>query len=1249
MESRTICISNLTPSTTLTTLLNQIPFKVEFVKLLNKNAISLCYISLTSNTQARKLLAYFSKNWHSFQQNMSSPHATYTLIESHDYLKQKTYQYIIDGASRAIKLQFQYTAGDWLRKSVSKPYSDAGSGDIQYSESPDNKHPIVDDRQDNTVGNTLGKCKTGLNDSSAAIASDAEINDGEGLKINTGDTSIDENNRVSNTIELMHALKIDDAPQNSLKNNIDTNKHGVHININNENEKPYEVVNKNNNKNESWSGVLSRHYNDSIIKDNSIDVNDKNNANPVESTDLIAHEKLNNNSRDRDGLSKNLQFHDEVELGELPKIRSKNNDIVEGSNLTSPVNTIPTLSNPAAEVFKPRPSPLDLSNSPVFKDSLLDQLDVSVDTTDSAPISASSPISSATSSGKIYDEVLVITRDDDTLDQEFVDFSTTSDNSQTPIIFIRNLLINLLNVDNDIEHFRLSINKNCGSAKIHFTSIDSAIKVYEYYSRKIYEEKDQGIVEEINGEGFAIRFTKVSFTKDRCDKSSLTKQISKLSLNKISKKPISHDVLNLNLDGLGEEVISPPDSPLLSETSSSNQRPYDDSFEYGPYNTSFNNSFTSFQSFGYNQGSYTSTPPHQFAPYPYPMHRHSSGYLPSNSFSSFSTPHQDFNQSGANAAANAAFAAANAAANAAAAAAAAAANYQGNPDPYNNNNRTICLGNLHPQTTVEEIANNIRAGGLVELINHLPHNRVCFITFIDPMVAYKFHLDHQILHQVVIHGSDVTVKWGSNHSGSLSREISLAVTAGASRNVYIGVKLPKDNNVSPNLPSEAELRADFGQFGELEQINFFHNKDCGFLNFLNIVDAITVVEIFEMDEEPGKENLAQLIPDSNAFYNKYSSFKISFAKDRCGNPPKFSFKKRIASAPGSTYQQYQHQLHGSVNKRKIRKELYDQYNDETRLSQHQSFMEDTINEEAAMVFGIISNEKAEQQKRSNDQEVDDKSAIGSLSSKDIEDNSDPSNTNNIRDKAEVKAQISLNEADDEDDNVSIIIDSDESNIKQNSGGITQEDTRKESRNTSRKVYQSRYNSSDPFIPLRRRSSNSSHVSLGQYSQESNNYNASPYIPHQQPFFQQPPKPQSYRHNSFSGPGSAYSSADYLPGSGHGGIPSSPGFQNMYNRGGYFPPPSPYSQTQHMPQSPTHGYFTHRPHGRSSVSSTSGSQVMAQYLAKSQQENLLYAASILQNDEELDERSSYEQNYMDYYRRNESTGTLETSRYRRSKR
>lgn len=197
-------------------------------------------------------------------------------------------------------------------------------------------------------------------------------------------------------------------------------------------------------------------------------------------------------------------------------------------------------------------------------------------------------------------------------------------------------------------------------------------------------------------------------------------------------------------------------------------------------------------------------------------------------------------------------------------------------------NRTVHLGGLHRNTTAEEVANNVRAGGLVESIKLLRDKRMCFVTFVDAAVALKFYVNHQVLHQLVIHNTDVTVSWCRKHSGPLRVDIGLAVTAGALRNVYIGVK--KDDALV--VPDEATLRADFAHFGELEQINFYNN--CGFVNFMHIASAIAVVDMFENADVA---RLSAAVGDSGEFYNRYKHYKIAFGKDRCGLPPKFNYRK----------------------------------------------------------------------------------------------------------------------------------------------------------------------------------------------------------------------------------------------------------------------------------------------------------------------------------------------------------------------
>lgn len=169
-------------------------------------------------------------------------------------------------------------------------------------------------------------------------------------------------------------------------------------------------------------------------------------------------------------------------------------------------------------------------------------------------------------------------------------------------------------------------------------------------------------------------------------------------------------------------------------------------------------------------------------------------------------------------------------------------------------NRTVYLGSVHPETTIEEICNVVR-GGLLHNIRYLPEKHICFVTFIDPTAAAQFFAVAN-MQGLAIHNRRLKIGWGK-HSGPLPNAIAMAVTAGASRNVYIG-------NIGENWP-ESKLRHDFTEYGEIEQINFLPEKSCAFVNFTNIANAIKAIERIKQKEE-------------------YKKFKINFGKDRCGNP-----------------------------------------------------------------------------------------------------------------------------------------------------------------------------------------------------------------------------------------------------------------------------------------------------------------------------------------------------------------------------
>ena len=171
-------------------------------------------------------------------------------------------------------------------------------------------------------------------------------------------------------------------------------------------------------------------------------------------------------------------------------------------------------------------------------------------------------------------------------------------------------------------------------------------------------------------------------------------------------------------------------------------------------------------------------------------------------------------------------------------------------------NRTVYLGNIHPETTIEEICNVVR-GGLLHHIRYIPDKHICFVTFIDPTSAASFYALSN-LQGLMIHNRRLKIGWGK-HSGALPPAIALAVSGGASRNVYIG-------NLDESW-SEERLRQDFSEYGEIELVNALREKSCAFVNFTNIANAIKAIEAIRSRDD-------------------YGRFKINFGKDRCGNAPR---------------------------------------------------------------------------------------------------------------------------------------------------------------------------------------------------------------------------------------------------------------------------------------------------------------------------------------------------------------------------
>ncbi|KAJ7646052.1 hypothetical protein DFH06DRAFT_997842 [Mycena polygramma] len=189
-------------------------------------------------------------------------------------------------------------------------------------------------------------------------------------------------------------------------------------------------------------------------------------------------------------------------------------------------------------------------------------------------------------------------------------------------------------------------------------------------------------------------------------------------------------------------------------------------------------------------------------------------------------------------------------------------------------NRTVYLGNIHPETSTEDLCNAIR-GGVLQSVRYMADKHIAFITFIDPAAAFTF-FQVSSYQGLTLNNRRLKIGWGKN-SGPLPPTLALAVHAGATRNVYIG------NVEDFEVFSEERLKADFGEFGDIELVNFLKEKNCAFVNFTNISNAIKAIDAIKNRPE-------------------YANLRIAHGKDRCANPPRSgpqgSGARRSASGNG---------------------------------------------------------------------------------------------------------------------------------------------------------------------------------------------------------------------------------------------------------------------------------------------------------------------------------------------------------------
>ncbi|GMK55123.1 hypothetical protein CspeluHIS016_0201790 [Cutaneotrichosporon spelunceum] len=179
-------------------------------------------------------------------------------------------------------------------------------------------------------------------------------------------------------------------------------------------------------------------------------------------------------------------------------------------------------------------------------------------------------------------------------------------------------------------------------------------------------------------------------------------------------------------------------------------------------------------------------------------------------------------------------------------------------DPSQMNNRSIYLGNISGETSVEELCNNIR-GGVLESIKVLPDKKCAFVMFVDPVAALSFYR-HSEQNPITIAGRRLRIGWGKALM-PVSPKLLADVQQGASRNVYIGQITDFD------VFNADKLREDFSEYGDIELINFFKEKHAAYVNFTSIEAAQKAIAAIKQHDD-------------------YASLRIAHGKDRCGYPPR---------------------------------------------------------------------------------------------------------------------------------------------------------------------------------------------------------------------------------------------------------------------------------------------------------------------------------------------------------------------------
>jgi RNA recognition motif-containing protein len=141
-----------------------------------------------------------------------------------------------------------------------------------------------------------------------------------------------------------------------------------------------------------------------------------------------------------------------------------------------------------------------------------------------------------------------------------------------------------------------------------------------------------------------------------------------------------------------------------------------------------------------------------------------------------------------------------------------------------------------PQTTVEELVNELGPFGAIESIRLNPDRSEALVAFVSPYDAGSLLA---ATGSIRVHDATLELAWGK--ARPIAPAIAEAIGAGATRNLYLG-------NLPPGTDT-GHLHAAFGPFGPIESLRVMRNTNTGYVNFCSVEAALAAKANFDQPSD----------------------------------------------------------------------------------------------------------------------------------------------------------------------------------------------------------------------------------------------------------------------------------------------------------------------------------------------------------------------------------------------------------------